>query len=153
MIHNRFERGPEGWCSYDYHASMVADGVNVFILTTWSADGGPDGSGCVWTDHRRWSADTPETPLSILPLIHYRNWVDAQPIDLRRAKMSAWLRGDGLKLDGASCYFWVHAIGTRWHLTGQPLSIVEETWTQQWVTLEPTPEEWHLSWSMDPGGL
>ena len=31
---NSFTKGPEGWCSYDYHASVVAD-RNVFILTTW----------------------------------------------------------------------------------------------------------------------
>ena len=150
MIHNTFKHGPEGWCSYDYHASMVADGTNVFILATQSATDGPEGTGCVWTDHRRWSADTPESPLSILPLLHYRSWVDAEPIDLRDTQMSAWLRGDNLQLDGASCYFWVHASGTRWHLTDQPLSIADGTWTKQQVLLEPTPERWHCSWSVDP---
>ena len=39
MIKNDFDKGPEGWCSYDYHASMVADGSNIFILATWAAQG------------------------------------------------------------------------------------------------------------------
>jgi hypothetical protein len=104
MPSNRFELGFEGWCSYDYHASIVADGVNIFILATHSVDGGPEGAGCVWADHRRWSADTPESPLSILPLLHYRSWVDADPIDLHNAEMTAWLRGDNLQMDGASCF-------------------------------------------------
>ena len=30
MISNHFVRGPESWCSYDYHASMVAGKHNVF---------------------------------------------------------------------------------------------------------------------------
>lgn len=56
MVKNSFDRGPESWCSYDYHASMVADGTNIFILATWAAKGGVGDSGYVWTDHRRWSA-------------------------------------------------------------------------------------------------
>ena len=47
---NTFEKGPEGWCSYDYHASIIA-------------------SGYVWADHTRWSIDAPERPISILPFI------------------------------------------------------------------------------------
>lgn len=150
MIRNCFDNGPESWCSYDYHGSMVADGVNIFILATWSSDGGPDGTPCVWTDHRRWSADTPEKPLSILPLLHYRSWVDAGPVDLGNAEMSAWLRGDDLMLDGACCYFWVHAAGTRWHLIGQPLDIADGVWIRQQVSLRPAGQEWHCSWSIDP---
>ena len=46
---NNFDKGPEGWCSYDYHASMVADGSNIFILATWTAQGGVDGSICCAT--------------------------------------------------------------------------------------------------------
>ena len=61
-IKNNFDKGPEGWCSYDYHASMVADGSNIFILATWAAHGGVDNGSFIWTDHRRWSADTPERP-------------------------------------------------------------------------------------------
>ena len=33
-VKNTFTKGPEGWCSYDYHASMVFAGRNIFILTT-----------------------------------------------------------------------------------------------------------------------
>ncbi|MBT5056263.1 MAG: hypothetical protein HOM68_06970, partial [Gemmatimonadetes bacterium] len=96
MINNSFALGPEGWCSYDYHASVVADGTNVFILSTWRETGGVNDSGHVWTDHRRWSADTPEQPLSILPFIFYRNWIDAGPVDLTGAQVGLYLRGDGL---------------------------------------------------------
>jgi len=110
MLRNNFVRGPEGWCSYDYHASVVAR-RNVFILATWEKEGGVDNSGYVWVDHARWSADTPEKPLSILPLIFYRGWVNADPIDLRGAEVSVYLRGDDLQLDGAQCFFWIHGAG------------------------------------------
>ena len=69
---NTFADGPEGWCSYEYHASMIA-GANYFVLTTWAANGGVGDSGYVWADHTRWSTDAPERPVSILPLILYRN--------------------------------------------------------------------------------
>jgi hypothetical protein len=113
QVHNDFQHGPQGWCSYDYHASIVSGGTNVFILAIWSGGGGPKESGHVWTDHTRWSADTPERPLSILPLLFYRSWIDAESIDLRDSEVSVYLRGDDLRLDGASCYFWAHALGTR----------------------------------------
>ena len=116
---------PEGWCSYDYHASIVDDGVNVFVLAVWAKAGGVNDSGYVWTNHRRWSADVPENPVSILPLIFYQRWAGADPVDLRGAEVSVYLRGDGLQLHGASCYFWVIADGTRWHLTSHPLAISE----------------------------
>lgn len=146
-----FEWGPQSWCSYDYHASIVSGGTNVFILTTWSREGGPDGGPCVWTDHTRWSADTPERPLSILPLIFYRSWIDAGPVDLRRARLSVCLRGDGLQLDGARCTFWVYGLGTRWHLTGHPVEIATDQWeTPVVVTLTTDEAQWHRSWSSDP---
>ena len=45
MIKNDFSKGPQGWCSYEYHASIVT-GQNVFILTTWEAEGrNPDSPG------------------------------------------------------------------------------------------------------------
>jgi hypothetical protein len=148
VIRNSFAKGPEGWCSYDYHASMVADGRNIFILTTWEAKGGPGDAGYVWTDHRRWSADTPESPLSILPLLFYRNWIDKDPIDLRDAELSVYLRGDGLRLDGATCLFWVHGAGGRWHLDSQPLPISEGAWSAEplRVALPDDESRWHHSW-------
>jgi len=97
---NNFDKGPEGWCSYDYHASMVADGSNIFILATWAAQGGVDNGSFIWTDHRRWSADTPERPLSILPLLCYRSWVGADPLDMRQSAVAVHLRADRLRLDG-----------------------------------------------------
>lgn len=151
-IHHHFERGPECWCSYDYHASMVAGGTNIFVLATWQPDGGVENSGCVWTDHRRWSADTPERPLSILPFLFYRGWANEGPIDLRDGEVTLYLRGDGLVLDGALCYFWVHAHGTRWHCTAQPLDIADGHWGAgpSRVQLICDERQWHRSWSADP---
>jgi hypothetical protein len=147
---NTFEKGPEGWCSYDYHASIIA-GQNYFVLTTWDESGGADGSGCVWADHTRWSTDTPESPVSILPFILYRNWVSEPLIDLRGTEISVQLRGDGLKLDGASCYFWAHTRGTRWHCKGQPLKIADGCWDEPTrFTVESDESAWYRSWVRDP---
>lgn len=151
MIRNDFALGPQGWCSYDYHGSVVA-GRNMFILTTWEPAGGPDGAGHVWTTHHRWSADTPEVPLSILPLIHYRGWIDEGKIDLRDATLSVYLRGDDLLLDGAHCRFWVLSDNTRWHMKAEPIEIVEGRWgvAPSRRVLTPDESRWHLSWSIDP---
>jgi hypothetical protein len=152
MIHNRFTRGPEGWCSYDYHASIVSGGANIFILTTWSKDGGVNNGSYVWTDHTRWSADTPEKPLSILPLLFYRSWIDADPVDLRGCEVSVYLRGDNLRLDGATCYFWVNSPGTRWHYIAQPLTISEGAWaaTPERFVLHDDESRWRRSWAANP---
>lgn len=147
-LRNAFVKGPEGWCSYDYHASMVSGGRNIFILTTWEGNGGPEDASYVWTDHTRWSADTPETPLSILPLLFYRSWVNEDPIDLRNAEVSVCLRGDNLRMDGAKCLFWVHGAGGRWHLNSQPLAIADGQWRSKPVrfTLPDDESLWHHSW-------
>ena len=152
MVRNSFDKGPEGWCSYDYHASMVSGGRNIFILTTWEPKGGVNNSGYVWADHTQWSADTPEKPLSILPLLFYRRWVNADPLDLRGAEVSVYIRGDNLQLDGAHCFFWVHGQHTRWHLTSHPLTIGEGCWPSEpnRFTLVGDPALWHNSWSQDP---
>ncbi len=152
MLRNRFDSGPEGWCSYDYHASIVAGGSNISILTTWEKDGGAGNSGYVWVDHTRWSADTPEKPLSILPLLFYRRWINAGPIDLRDAEVSVYLRGDGLGLDGAECLFWIHGAGTRWHCTTSPLDISDGCWHSDPNRIDLGTDEdlWHRSWSADP---
>ena len=151
MIKNNFDKGPEGWCSYDYHASMVADGSNIFILATWAAQGGEDNGSFIWTDHRRWSADTPERPLSILPLLCYRSWVGADPLDMRQSAVAVHLRADRLRLDGAQCFFWVHAASTRWHYTAHPLALEEGVWTANRLALAADENQWHRSWSADPG--
>lgn len=152
MIKNSFTKGPEGWCSYDYHASIVADGVNIFVLATWMKEGGVNNGGYIWVDHRRWSADTPEKPLSILPLLFYRSWLDADPVDLRGCEVSVYLRGDGLRLDGAQCYFWVNGPGTRWHYAAQPLTIAEGAWAgePQRFVLHDDEQLWHRSWAANP---
>ena len=153
MVRNSFNIGPDGWCSYDYHGSIVADGHNIFVLATWEETGGVNNSGYVWVDHRRWSADTPEKPLSILPLLFYRNWINADPIDLRDAEVSVYLRGDDLQLDGASCFFWIHGDHTRWHYTSHPLSISDGDWASNPLrfSLRADDKLWHHSWSLDPG--
>ena len=153
MIANTFEKGPEGWCSYDYHASVIADGRNIFVLAAWQGEGGANNGGCVWTDHRQWSADTPEDPVSILPLIFYRGWLGEGPVDLRNAEVSVYLRGDDLELDGAQCFFWVLASpGTRWHCTSVPLTVTEGGWAAEpsRLTLVTDESRWHPSWSKDP---
>ena len=151
MVRSGFDIGPDGWCSYDYHASVIT-GDNVFILTSWQATGGVDNGGYAWTDNTRWSADTPEKPLSILPLLRYRSWVAEDAVDLADAELSVYLRGDGLQLDGAACYFWIHGAHTRWHLTGQPLTVADGSWSAEpnRVTLPDDESQWHRSWSLDP---
>jgi hypothetical protein len=151
IIKNSFEKGPEAWCSYDYHSSVIA-GRNVFVLLTWERSGGVNDLGYVWTDHCCWSADTPEKPLSILPFIFYRSWIGGEPVDLREAEVSVYIRGDGLQLDGTKCYFWVHAPHTRWHYTSVPVEIPEGVWPAQPAafTLRNDESLWHRSWALDP---
>ena len=152
MIENTFDKGPEGWCSYDYHWSVVAKGRNIFILTTWEPAGGVGDSGYIWCDETRWSGDTPEAPVSVLPFITYANWVGLDPPDLRDAEVSLHLRGDGLQLNGAQCCFWVVSGGSRWHLTSRPLAISDGEWAAEPNVFTLTSDEslWHRSWSGDP---
>ncbi|MHB0939915.1 MAG: hypothetical protein ACYDCO_08150 [Armatimonadota bacterium] len=152
MIKNTFDKGPESWCSYDYHWSIVAKGRNIFILTTYEASGGVNDSGYIWCDETRWSADTPESPVSLLPFLTYVNWTGGEPLDLREAQVSVYLRGDGLQLHGAQCYFWVVGPGGRWHMTSQPLHISDGAWAKSpnVFTLRNDESLWHRSWSADP---
>ena len=147
MVKNSFERGPEGWCSYDYHAS-VTSGSEIFVMTTWQRNVGVNDSGHIFTDHHRWSADTPEKPVSILALIHYRDWVGADPVDLRGSEVSFYLRGDGLNINSAKCYFWAHIPGNRWHCHSQPLTISDGKWADKptVLTLEATSDSLVMSY-------
>ena len=148
-VRNSFAKGPEGWCSYDYHAAILSGWRETFILSTWRPGHGPNQANCVTVDHHQWSADTPEQPVSILALIHYRNWVDLEPVDLRGADLSVYLRGDDLKTDGAACYFWVNTTMNRWHLTSQPLHISTGCWADEPNRLRLVNDEsqWHNSWA------
>ncbi|MSP11475.1 MAG: hypothetical protein EXR62_00825 [Chloroflexi bacterium] len=152
MIKNSFEKGPENWCTYDYHASVIASGPSIMILTTWARNGGVNNGSYVWTDHTRWSADVPEKPESILALIYYREWENADPIDLREAEVSAYLRGDGLDLGGAICDFWINIPGQRWHYSGHPLTISDGKWAPEpnRITLHNDEKLWHHSWAGRP---
>ena len=152
LIKNSFTKSPEGWCSYDYHASVVSGGVNVFILATWAKGGGVKNGNFIWTSHTRWSAATPEKPLSILPLLFYRSWINSDPADLRECEISFFLRGDELRLNGANCYFWVHAGDTRWHCIAYPLKISMGGWASEPERLVLRDDEtlWNRSWALDP---
>ena len=157
MVRNRFEKGPEGWCSYDYHASVTA-GDEIFVLASWNSSGGVDNSGYIWSDHHRWSVDTPEKPISILAFIHYRAWVGADPLDLRDAAVSFYLRGDDLNINSAKCYFWAHIAGNRWHCHSQPIAIPQGKWGDEPTVITPTADEnlWYCSWqnpSHEPASL
>jgi hypothetical protein len=152
-IHNTFEIGPEGWSSYDYHQSVVQrEGKAIMILTTHQKTGGINDGGFVWTNDHVWTPDIPEDPVSILPLLIYRNWTNEKPVDLRDKTLSVSLRGDGLDLEGAECYFWVVCGMTRWHMNSQPIEIPEGAWPTSPAEMQLTNDEnlWHRSWSKDP---
>jgi hypothetical protein len=151
VIKNGFLKGPEGWCSYDYHTSVISKS-EIFVLTTRAREGGVDNSPYIHTDHFRWSADTPENPISILALIFYFGWVNMDPMDLRGAEVSVYLRGDDLKLSGAKCYFWVNSPGVRWHLMSRPLTVTEGHWAKEpnRFTLVNDEALWHNTWSSIP---
>ncbi len=162
---NSFDTGRESWQIYDYNGG--SGGQNVFFLASWEKTGGLENSGYIWADDSRWRIDTPEDPHSILPLILYHRWValdaeedgsNATPrptgfrkkeaMDLRGAEVSVHLRGDGLDLKGAQCYFWVHSGGTRWHYTGRPLKIHEGKWgPPERFVLVNDESQWHRSWA------
>ena len=152
-LKNTFNNGPQGWCSYDYHWSVVSKS-NCFILGNWEREGGVDGSGYIWTNHARWSADTPENPVSILPFLTYTHWTDIEPIDMRNADVSVYIRGDDLNLQGAKCYFWTvgEKESGRFHFTSNPLNISEGCWADSpnSFTLINDESLWHRSWSKNP---
>jgi hypothetical protein len=147
LVRNHFEKGQEGWCSYDYHACIVAN-AEVNILATHRKSGGPNNGPYIWVDHCRWSTDTPERPISILPLYTYRAWMNLDPLDLRGATVSCYLRGDNLDLLGGECYFWANMGGTRWHFSSHPLHISQGEWAAEpnRFTLVNDESKWHLSW-------
>lgn len=155
MIKNSFEKGPEGWHSYDYHASIVAGVNDIFIQTTWQREGGVDNSGYVWANESHWSADVPERPVSILALILYRSWVGEDPVDLREAEVSVYLRGDGLQLFGAQCLFWVAQNGSRWHYSSSPIPISDGCWFPEPTrfTLNSDESLWNHSWAPKSASL
>ena len=94
-------------------------------MPTHVKTGGVNNSGYIWADQTRWSADTPEVPMSILPFIFYRSWINADFINLENASVSVYLRGDDLNLFNAKCYFWILGNGSRWHNIANPLEISE----------------------------
>jgi hypothetical protein len=148
-----FNANSENWFIYDYNGGVTGGG-NVFYPSTWSNTGGVDDSGYVWGDDSQWRIDTPEAPNSILSFITYREWLGKEPLDLRDAQVSVYLRGDGLDLKGAKVYFWVVANdrGARYHLDSHPLQVTDTGWGQPLSFDLPTNESlWHNSWQRNPG--
>lgn len=78
-----------------------------------------------------------------------RSWTNEDPIDLRDAEVSVYLRGDNLDLGDAQCYFWVVGNGGRWHLTSQPITISQNAWAAEptRLKLDNDPSRWHNSWA------
>ena len=151
-ILNSFDSDRDGWQAYDYNGG-ISGGGNVFYPLNWEKSGGVNNSGYVWADDSQWRIDTPESPNSILAFIIYRKWVQAPALDLREAEISVFLRGDGLNLKGAKCYFWAldHEIGTRWHFTSQPLEIAQGGWGKRLrFRLRNQESLWHRSWARTP---
>jgi hypothetical protein len=167
-IVNTFDRDRESWQIYDYNGG-IAGGGNVFFLPTREKTGGVGDSGYIWADDSRWRIDTPENPHSILAFILYYQWIalDAKEpgrttprptvyvkegeLDLREAEVSVRLRGDGLDLKGAKCYFWAMGGTGRWHYTSHPLKISQGTWgPEERFVLRNDESQWHFSWP--PGG-
>ena len=130
----------------------MAKGRDIFVLTSWERTGGIDGGPYIWADENRWSTDTPENPMSILPLILYRSWIGGDSLDLRDAEISVYLRGDNLQLNGAKCYFWVNKGGVRWHMGGSPLTISEGEWASEpnTIILHNDETHWYRSWENHP---
>ncbi len=173
-LESSFENGPEGWYIYDYNGG-IASGGNSFYPVTWEKTGGVTNSGHIWADDSRWRIDTPESPQIIFPFILYRNlklilpelkilyrdWGNGDvpfkvttfgrgELDLRNAKVSVYLRGDGLDLKGAKCFFWAFN-GTRWVYTGHPLQIQQGSWgPKQTFTLTNEESLWQRTWSATP---
>lgn len=147
-----FNSGSEGWQAYDYNGG-IAGGGNVFIPLKWEPKGGVGNSGYVWADDSMWRIDTPEQPNSILAFIFYRSWLKQPEVDLRSAKLRVHLRGDGLDLKGAKCYFWAldNQLGTRWHYIGSPLAVAQGNWDKPLrLVLRNDEKLWHRTWARKP---
>ncbi len=137
------------WKSYEYFPEG-----HIYRDPHYDRNGGPDGRPCVWGDDTLWNVDTPEQPHSILFFIHYRFWNKELPMDLRDAQIRCRLRGDGLQLHGASCYFWAvtHVQSTtRYHLVQHPIPISQGSWGDEIVfRLAAEPSQWHCSFVSKP---
>jgi hypothetical protein len=152
LLLNSFNSDREGWQAYDYNGG-IAGGGNVFYPLHWERSGGVNNSGYVWADDSQWRIDTPESPNSILAFIIYRSWVNGPALDLREAEVSVRLRGDGLDLKGAQCYFWAldQEAGTRWHYLSQPLQVSQGRWEKPLrFRLRNRESLWHRSWARTP---
>jgi len=81
--------------------------------------------------------------------------MNLDPIDLRGATLSVYLRGDDLHTRGAACYFWVNTTLNRWHLISHPPQIGEGCWTAKpnRVGLVNDESQWHNSWAGLPPKL
>ena len=146
----------EAWNIYHYNGGIEFEerGPDYYPVS-WESSGGVRNSGYIWADDSRWRIDTPEEPDSILAFIYYRKWVGGPKLDLRNAEISVFLRGDGLDLKGAKCYFWVNVPHNRWHYTGHPLQVSMETWgTEQTFVLKNDESLWTRTYALtEPASL
>ena len=160
-LRNAFDHDTEMWQIYDAAQSVeLLKQVgperfhDIYYAPTWERTGGVNNSGYIWADDARWSLDEPETPRSILALMVWRQWYLRGPVDLRNARLSVYLRGDGLDLKGGRCLFWAQSwkLSTRWHLSERPLSIARGKWPDAPIQVQLADDEsqWHRSWTV-PG--
>jgi len=145
QIHDAIDQ----WHSYAY----LGIGSHEYHLCRYSKSGGYENAPYVTADDSLWTIDTPESPRSILALIIPSTLeTKVPPLDLRNTTISFSLRGDNLKLYGATCYFWVVTflpLSTRWHYVTQPLTVPEGSWSDiQSLTLRNDEKLWHCSFSL-----
>ena len=156
-LHQTFDHDYEMWAAYDYAACLATD-HDVYRPANWEKRGGVNDSGYVWVDDTQWSVDTPENPVSILAIMTWRQWFLRGPADLRNATLTVHLRGENLNLRGGKCCFWAMSrkLCTRWHLSTQPLTVANGTWSKTVVLLVTDAGKWHRSWTVPgqkPGAL
>ena len=57
VVKNVFDKGPESWCSYDYHGSVVTGRGRVFVLGNWEREGGLNDAPYISCEETYWTPD------------------------------------------------------------------------------------------------
>lgn len=138
-----FAAGFDRWVSYDYNGGLTGGG-NVFYPASHDSD------GFIWTDDSRWRIDTPESPDSILALLTYPRWHNPAYSTLYIYPKDAQfdLRGVDLDLKGGQAFWWVVDANGRYYNTGNPLTVVNGSWTANSVLNGPLGGNWTQSWAV-----
>ncbi len=139
------------WNGYQY----LGENMHAFTQLGYYSAGGFNNGLYIVSNDSKWTVDTPESPHSILAILMraVRTFSTEDRLDLRNVEVSFALRANGLDLHGANTYFWIgchEPVATRWHITANPLKIVEGEWTNQNVQLVNDETKWHCSWSKQP---